>query len=80
MTNTTTTKHVKAPINPIAPRLQNLFSGLSGSDASPFDNIAEEDHSFLINTLYYTDSVSGDKTHDHFNSPFIDAMKRNTWV
>ena len=61
------------PCNPIEPKRQNLFGGLA---ANPFEGIDDE-HSYLIKTLYFTDSLPGENGVD---TPFTDAMKRNLWL
>jgi hypothetical protein len=70
----TATRSEGPPPNPIEPKRQNLFGGIIGS--APFEGIDDE-HSYLINTLYFTDSLTGEKNED---TPFTDAMKRNLWL
>lgn len=58
-------------LQPPEPKRQNLFSGLISNDVSPFD----EDHDFLINTLYFTDGVENDES-----NLFTSALKRDYWL
>jgi hypothetical protein len=39
------------------------------------DELDEDDPSYLLNTLYYTDAISDDEP-----SPYLDAMKRKKWL
>lgn len=39
------------------------------------DDLDEEDPSYLLNTLYYTDAIN-----DEEPSPYLDAMKRKKWL
>ncbi len=39
------------------------------------DELDDEDPSYLLNTLYYTDAISDDEP-----SPYLDAMKRKKWL
>jgi len=57
---------------PAKPKLQNLFAPAS---RPAFDH--DDDPSYLLNTLYYTDAVSDEEP---VFSPYLDAMKRKKWL
>lgn len=44
---------------------------------NPFssDSLEDEDPSYLLNTLYFTDAISDDEP-----SPYLEAMKRKKWL
>jgi hypothetical protein len=63
---------------PAKPKLQNLFAPVKSSikfGQNALDELDEDDPSYLLNTLYYTDAISDDEP-----SPYLDAMKRKKWL
>ena len=66
---------------PNKPKIQNLFTSSPNNNLINFkkpgclDDLDEDDASYLLNTLYYTDAISNDEP-----SPYLDAMKRKNWL
>ena len=64
---------------PAKPRLQNLFTPVKPppkfESLALYESLDEEDASYLLNTLYYTDAICDDEP-----SPYLDAMKRKKWL
>jgi hypothetical protein len=50
-----------------------LFTPIKNPFSS--DSLDDEDPSYLLNTLYYTDAISDDEP-----SPYLEAMKRKKWL
>ena len=66
---------------PNKPKIQNLFTPSPNINLINFrksdciDELDDDDASYLLNTLYYTDAISNDEP-----SPYLDAMKRQNWL